>query len=203
MADLVKAAKASGVGVYAVWTVGRLDGVSADTLKQYESEGRLMRDAQGRLGRDGAAGVDWLCPSDPRNRKLEKDAVLELVRNYDLDGIQLDAVRYPGADYCFCDHCKANFEKDAGVSVEHWPAEVRPGGKYAAQYDVWRQKQLTSLVGEISDAVRDVKPVRISVTAVGDLDQARRRRFRTGRRGLARRGLISFVSRPMPRTRTA
>ncbi len=174
LADLLKAAKAAGVGVYAQWTLGRLDGIAPDTLKQYESEGRLLRDSQGRLARDGSAGVDWLCPSNPKNRKLEKDAVVELVRTHDLDGLQLDALRYPSADYCFCDSCKAAFESDEGLHVEHWPADVATSGKYAAQYAIWRQKQLTSLLREISDAATDAKPLRVSVTVSGDLDQARR-----------------------------
>ena len=61
--------------------------------------------------------------------------MLEVVRKYDIAGIQFDYMRFPSPDYCFCEHCKAQFQKDTGTKVEHWPEEVVRGGKYGPQYE--------------------------------------------------------------------
>jgi hypothetical protein len=118
--------------------------------------------------------VDWLCPSNPENRKLEKEAMLELVRSYDIAGIQFDYMRYPGGDYCFCDGCKERFQQSQGVKVEKWPDDVRQGGPLAGKWQQWRRGLITSLAQEISDAARALKPaICVSLAAWPDIDDGR------------------------------
>jgi uncharacterized lipoprotein YddW (UPF0748 family) len=77
--------------------------------------------------------------------------MLEVARNYDIDGIHFDYIRYPNADSCFCDGCRERFEA-LGHTVEHWPEDVYRGGSLAEEYNDFRCRQITTLVAEISKA---------------------------------------------------
>ncbi len=94
-------------------------------VDQMRAEGRL----QMRVAKAEGKEETWLCPSHPKNQKLEIDAMLELVRDYDLDGIHFDYIRYPGSDYCFCDGCKQRFEKACGTALKNWPGDVQKTGR--------------------------------------------------------------------------
>ncbi len=161
LAEAVKAARKHGIELHVEWDNWWLEPVPEEVRKQYETEGRVMRDAGGKPVRDAPHDgqmVDWLCPSHPANRKLEKDAMLELVRKYDIAGIQLGYQRFLGPTDCYCDRCKAQFQKDTKLTVESWPAEAVSGGKYAQEYQRWQQGLLTSLEKEISEEAHRIKP---------------------------------------------
>ena len=52
--------------------------------------------AQGRLLRgEGGKTLNWLDPAQEANAELELSALRELVRNYPVDGVHLDYIRYP------------------------------------------------------------------------------------------------------------
>jgi uncharacterized lipoprotein YddW (UPF0748 family) len=169
LALAAKAAKQYGIELH-VWRINWMtEGIPPDVLKQYEKDGRLMRNTRGQLVRDDpqdSLKMDWLCPSNPANRKLEKDAMLEVVRKYDIAGIQFDYMRFPRRDYCFCDHCKEQFTQDTGIKPGHWPDDVVQGGMYGTQYEEWRWGLQTSLVKEISTEAHRLKPnLRVSLAA--------------------------------------
>jgi len=181
LAEAVKAAKQYGIELH-VWRINWvLFYCPPDVLARYEREGRLMRNAEGKLAREDPTissdfMVDWLCPSQPANRKLEKEAMLELVRKYDIAGIHFDYMRYPKPDYCYCEHCRAEFEKSLGKQVERWPQDVLEGGPYAERYADWRRGLETSLVSEISEEAHRIKPgIFVSLAAWPDLSVARNR----------------------------
>ena len=175
LATAAAAAKAAGIELH-VWRINwALWQTPPELLEQLDAAGRLQRNSRGARGRDDpSVGVDWLCPSHPENRKLEKEAMLELVRSYDIAGIHFDYMRFPGDDYCFCDHCQEQFQKDAGVRVERWPEDVREGGPLTERWREWRRNLITSLAQEISDEAHRLKPdVCVSLAAWADLDDAR------------------------------
>ena len=179
MAEAVKAAKQCHIEVQ-VWRINWvLFHCPPEVLAGYEKDGRLMRNAEGKLAREDPTissdfMVDWLCPSQPDNRKLEKEAMLELVRNYDIAGIHFDYMRYPKPDYCYCNHCRGEFEKAIGRKVESWPQEVTEGGALAERYADWRRGLQTSLVSEISREAHRIKPgVLVSLAAWPEVSVAR------------------------------
>ena len=177
LAEAVKAAKQHGIELH-VWRINWMtEGIPADVLKQYEKDGRLMRNAKGQLVRDDPEDplkMDWLCPSHPANRSLEKEAMLEVARKYDVAGLQFDYMRFPSRSYCFCDHCKEQFTRDTGLKPERWPDDVMQGGKLGQQYEEWRWGLQTSLVREISQEAHRIKPeVKVSLAAWPDLEVAR------------------------------
>jgi uncharacterized lipoprotein YddW (UPF0748 family) len=178
LAEALKAAKQYGIEVH-VWRINwRLENCPEEVLKRYEAQGRLMRNAEGKLVRDDPNDnprMDWLCPSDLTNRNLERDAMLELVRRYDIAGIQFDYMRFPGPTYCYCDHCRVQFERETGSKkVEDWPADCVGEGKRAKEYERWRQGLQTSLVKEISEEAHRIKPgIYVSLAAWPEEEVAR------------------------------
>jgi uncharacterized lipoprotein YddW (UPF0748 family) len=159
LAAAVRAARRHGVELH-VWRINwALYGASPGQLAELEEAGRLQRDARGGLARDDPdVGVDWLCPSQPENRSLEAEAMLEVVRRYDVDGVQFDYMRFPGEDYCFCDSCKTRFQREAHVAVERWPDGVLGDGRLAAQWREWRRDLLTGVAVEIADQIHSADP---------------------------------------------
>jgi uncharacterized lipoprotein YddW (UPF0748 family) len=175
LAAAASAARERGLELH-VWRISwALHGASPEIVAELEAAGRLQRDHLGKPGRDDpAVGVDWLCPSHPENRRIEKEAALELVRRYDIAGILLDHMRFPGAGYCFCDGCKAQFEEATGAHVENWPADVRGDGPLTQRWRQWRRDLLTDLAGEISEEAGRLKPdICVSLAAWPDLNAAR------------------------------
>ena len=98
----------------------------------------------------GVAGTDiFYDPHQPGFRQYLIDVATEIVTNYDVDGVHLDYVRYPGANYCYCNLHKADFQAAYG----RLPVTGDP------DWDTMRFNDVTSLVSGISSAVRAVKPL--------------------------------------------
>ena len=92
----------------------------------------------------------WLCPSRPETLEYLKARVAELAKIDGVAGVHLDFIRYPDAilpyglhesrgvvqdkvyphwDHCYCEHCRAEFEKLTGID----PMELEDeAGYYAA-----------------------------------------------------------------------
>ena len=134
------------------WNLG--GAAPREFVDQMRAEGRLQMRAPKTEGKEET----WLCPSHPKNQKLEIDAMLELVRDYDLDGIHFDYIRYPGADYCFCDGCKQRFEKACGTALKNWPGDVQKTGALYQQWLDWRRSNITTVVKAVSEQARALKP---------------------------------------------
>jgi uncharacterized lipoprotein YddW (UPF0748 family) len=112
---------------------------------------------------DGSLNERWLCPSHPDNQRLEVDAMVEVARKYEVDGIHFDYIRYPGQDNCFCTGCRERFEVTIGTAVPQWPTTVRADHALTEKWLVFRRDQITSVVAAVSTEARLVKPdIRIS-----------------------------------------
>jgi len=194
LADAIKAAHEHDLELH-VWRISwALFRTPPEDLAKFEAAGRLQHDFRGRrAGDDPDVNTDWLCPSHPENRRLEKEAMLELVRDYDIDGIHFDYMRFPNGDYCFCDGCKQRFQEQTGVTVTTWPDDVVDDGPLAEQWRRWHRRLITSLVEEISDAAHAAKPdVFVSLAAWSDT-QAGREAFGQDWVRWVRDGLLDFV----------
>jgi uncharacterized lipoprotein YddW (UPF0748 family) len=144
IAQCLKACRKYGVECH-VWKVCWNTGhrVSKEVAEKLRVEQRLQ------VSDSGDDGQVWLCPSHPVNQQLEIDAMLEVVRNYDVDGVHFDYIRYPGSHYCFCEGCRTRFAEYAGHAVKKWPEDVRKGG---CDYEKWLEFRR----GNISKVVREV-----------------------------------------------
>jgi uncharacterized lipoprotein YddW (UPF0748 family) len=131
------------------WNLGW--GTPRSFIDRMRKEHRLQASSEGKEEL-------WLCPSNPENQKLEEDAMLEVVRNYDVDGIHFDYIRYPDVDHCFCDGCKERFQSATGAKLQNWPSDVLPNGPLRQQWLDWRRSNITTVVKAVSEQARAIKP---------------------------------------------
>lgn len=166
LAQAVDAAHRHGLTFHA-WKVNYNLG-SADTafVAGLRRQGRLQRNHAGEE-------VVWLCPSHPENLALETASLLEVVREYKVDGIHFDYIRYPDADACYCDGCRQRFQDQTGHPVSAWPEEVVTGA-LAESYQQWRCDQITRLVRTVSVQAKRIRAeIEISAAVFPDWPQTR------------------------------
>jgi uncharacterized lipoprotein YddW (UPF0748 family) len=151
--EIVDAAKPLGMQVHAwkvMWQFSEGWLAPAGVSQPFREQGRLQKDVHGKESA-------WLCPCDERNRRYELDALLELAK-YDVQGIQLDYIRFEGPEAGYGDACKARFEAWSGKTVEHWPADCAPGGPLGDAYAEFKRETISSFVHEASAALKAAKP---------------------------------------------
>ena len=158
----VQAAHARGLQVH-VWKVNwNLLGAPQGFIDSMRAAQRTQ------VSRSGAA-IDWLCPSHPDNFALETNSMLEVVRNYNVDGIHFDYIRYPDSDYCYCAGCASRFQSQTGRAVTNWPADVLAAGALRTAFLDWRRAQITRLVQTVHAGVKAMKPsVQVSAAVFPD-----------------------------------
>jgi uncharacterized lipoprotein YddW (UPF0748 family) len=163
------AAKRHGLEVH-VWKVNyNLSTAPRDFIERLRSEGRTQVSVKGKP-------MDWLCPSDPKNQKLELDSMLEVARKYPVDGLHFDYIRYPDENSCFCKGCRQRFEAEKRYKDYdlNWP-EVCSSGALAEEYRTWKCQQITALVEAVSREARKVRPgLKISAAVFGEYPGCRK-----------------------------
>ncbi len=97
---------------------------------------------------------------------------VEVARKYPVSVINFDGIRWPsggrGMQYCVCDYCRENFQKDTGIQLENWPADAL--GKYIDEFNDWRASRVTRVVMEASEQVKEINPdINIAVNPRPDL----------------------------------
>ena len=160
IARCVTAARKHGLEVH-VWKVNyNLSTAPRDFVKKLREAGRTQVSA-------GGEPIDWLCPSQPENLKLELESMLEVARKYDVDGLHFDYIRYPDGEHCYCDGCRQRFEAQSGKPVTRWPADCHRGPR-RDEYRDWRCRQITQLVEAVHREARKLKPkIKISAAVFG------------------------------------
>lgn len=145
------------------WNLGR--DVPKAFVDKLRSEHRLQMS-------DTGEEEPWLCPSNPLNASLERDALVEVARNYAVDGIHFDYIRYPDGRHCFCPPCRARFEQATGSPVAKWPADVQPKGIRREAWIKWCQENINTVVRTTSEEVRKVRPgIKVSAAVFRQWDQ--------------------------------
>ena len=145
------------------WNLGR--DVPASFVAQLRAEHRLQMS-------DTGEDEPWLCPSNPLNAALERDALVEVARNYAVDGIHFDYIRYPDGRHCFCPPCRERFEHATGKAVVKWPADVQVKGVRREEWIKWCQENINTVVRTTSEEVRKVRPgIKVSAAVFRQWDQ--------------------------------
>ena len=162
LAQCVSAARMHGLEVH-VWKITwNLEGAPQEFIEKMRGAKRTQVSTTGK-------SINWLCPSHPENVSLELESILEIVRNYDVDGIHLDYIRYPGNHACYCEECRKRFTFATRQKIENWPTAVLPQtGMYSDKYIEWRTQQITRLVRLLHKRAREVDPeIKISTAVFG------------------------------------
>jgi uncharacterized lipoprotein YddW (UPF0748 family) len=146
----VRAGKKHGIEVH-VWKVNfNCSNAPREFIDSMRQSGRTQ------VKFDGTPG-NWLCPSHPENRQLEWESMVEVVKNYDVDGIHFDYIRYPDSEHCYCNGCKERFEKHIGETLANFPQATRTE-QWRSKFDDWRCDQITALVADVHREAKRVKP---------------------------------------------
>ena len=162
LAQCVDAAHKHGLEVH-VWKITwNLEGAPKEFVEKIREAGRTQVSATGQA-------LNWLCPSHPKNVLLELQSILEIVTNYDVDGIHLDYIRYPGSHACYCDGCRERFVLATRLRIDEWPAAVLPKtGAHSEKYTEWRTQQITRLLRLLHKRLREADPgIKISTAVFG------------------------------------
>ena len=134
-----------------VWKVNwNLAHAPSDFVNQMRSQQRTQRDVWG-------VDVDWLCPSNPLNRELERASMCEVAQWYNVAGLHFDYIRYPNETCCYCSGCRQRFEAYRGTPVPSWPQDCYSGALHD-EYRDWRALQITQLVEAVHDSAKAIRP---------------------------------------------
>ena len=104
------------------------------------------------------AGNDWvLDPGHPDAAAYIRNMYVSVAKNYDVDGIQFDRVRYPDynpvggpVQWGYNETALERYRAETGATGTPDPADL--------QWSAWRRQQVTNLVRETALAVKAVKP---------------------------------------------
>lgn len=89
----------------------------------------------------GSYSSTWINPAIPEAREYVRDVTLEVVKNYPIDGIKLDTIRYGGSSYSYDAYSLAKYQEEDGED-----------------FNRWRRTQITETVELIYDSIMEVKP---------------------------------------------
>lgn len=152
--DQMKAASAAarkyGLKIHAWVVLWQINNAPDDFQAKMRKAGRLQQAADGTK-------LTWLNPVLDANQKYMLSAIEELARNYDLDGIHLDYIRYPDANADYSPATRAAFERWLGRSPGAWPASVR-SGEMQNKFRSWRAGIITDFVKTTRRSLRQIKP---------------------------------------------
>ncbi|MEN6642181.1 MAG: family 10 glycosylhydrolase [Armatimonadia bacterium] len=105
---LIKIAHARGMDVHA-WFVSGSYGDPKNGVVFKEHPDWALQSAQGP--------AMWYDLAKPEVRKFETDVMIDCLKNYDVDGLHFDYIRYDGQEYCYCNHCQTEFSARYGFSL--------------------------------------------------------------------------------------
>lgn len=130
----------------------------------------------------------FINPANPEVQKYVTELFLEIVKNYDIDGIHYDYVRFPGEidDFSYDKISLERFKAETGKTPDSDPSE----------WNKWRGKQITTIVRSINQNAKKIKPNLIfSAAVVGDYDRALTRYFQPSREWM-KEGILD-IAMPM------
>jgi uncharacterized lipoprotein YddW (UPF0748 family) len=101
----------------------------------------------------------YLDPGDPDVRAYTHLVLMHLAERYDLDGLHLDFVRYPGADWGYSPAAVQAFDDATGRAGVPGPADP--------VWQQWRRDQVTAFVRDLHDDLAGRRPgLKLSAAAV-------------------------------------
>jgi len=164
-----KAARAHGISTFVIFPVFFNPEVLTDSPELFAIT------AEGKAAKE--EWVEFVCPSrkDYRNQVIEH--AKQIIRDYDPDGISIDFIRhfvfwekvYPERDAatlpvcCFDSLCLEQFQSDAGIIIPDSLPSIPAAASWILEnhreeWNGWRCGLISSMVQELSEAVRQIKP---------------------------------------------
>ncbi len=151
LAAAVRACHKYGVRVHAWILCFSCERAAPGAIKTLREKGWMLQDAQGKE-------LTWLDPTHPQVRAHLKQTVAEIATRYDVDGIHLDFIRFPGLPQSLGPRVRARFEQACGRAT-NWPKCVTEAqGDRRAQFFAWRAARITDAVQDVRQWMKQKKP---------------------------------------------
>jgi hypothetical protein len=117
----------------------------------------------------------WLSPHRKEVRAHVAETAAHLVRTYDIDGVNLDYIRYPASDYDFGTAALAAFEAEADDPARKrpfadWGVVGRDGSSIWLSWERFRIETIADVVAEVRVAMEAAtnRPVALSAAVIAD-----------------------------------
>ena len=138
-----------------------------------------------------AAGYATGSPGIPEFTDHVFNVIMDVLKNYDVDGLHMDYIRYPNTNYSYDSTSVARFKQETGLSSPF----VSP-----YRWSQWRRDQVSNFVYRIYEATISRKPwVKVSAAVWGSYYDGYNERLQDPRDWLSK-GKIDFIA---PMTYTA
>ena len=155
----------------------------------YDNRGNMIPPGQGK---------PFLDPSNPAVRDYLQQLFAEIVTEYEVDGLQLDYIRYPfqnaaaGHTYGYGMAARQQFQQQTGVDPLTLSPQRSP--QLWQQWTVFRTQQVSSFVADTSQRLRRLKPDLILSAAVFALpEQERVQKIQQNWEVWARQGDVDLI----------
>lgn len=154
-------------GFYAYWTKDATKDTSRGViLDKYPALTAIDINGQPYLHNQAWGDFYSFCPSNPKSYRIMINLLCEPIKKYrparrshlgagGFDGLNLDRIRYPTKDFCFCPYCKKQFKKDTGLELtKESLANIETQQKFYS----WRKQQLNKFMAQVSKKARSINP---------------------------------------------
>src|ERR1700674_3896071 len=112
----------------------------------------------GNRANDGSIS-GYLDPGNPEVQAYTHRIFMDVARNYDVDGLHMDFVRYAGANWGYTPTSLALYMHDTGATAVPAPDDPR--------WQAWRRDRVTAFVRDLHNDLRAVKPgVKLSAALI-------------------------------------
>ena len=215
LAFCIEEAHAVGIEVHAwinaftVGEVGRKEYPEKHVLTQHPEWSLVDRnqvstfDYSPGMGRDELVSV-MLDPAVEGVKEYVREVFMEVVSNYDVDGVHFDYIRYPGRKYGYSEEARDALRKLTGydpLDLVKKPETLRGkiiDGKdlfenLSDKWDEFRREQVTEVVRRVYLDVKRTKPdVAVSCAVFPDKDESYNERLQDWRRWI-QEGIVDFI----------
>jgi len=104
----------------------------------------------------------FLDPGIPQVRQYTKNVIMDIVTNYNINGIHLDYIRYPDSHYGFAELALNEYKKD----VKFQDADA---------WKQWKEDQITNFVKDIYASIKKISPsTQVTAAVISNLNEAER-----------------------------
>lgn len=157
---LISIAHQHGIEVFAWFEYGLAVGMGSDStqvpniLRVHPDWSMVQRDTTKNFNYDAGDHIYlfWADPAVPAAADFIVNLFKECAQRYpDLDGIELDRLRYPGTDFSYSDAARQSYEARYGVDPLTL-SDTNP------TWEAWREEEVTDVVRRIYQAVKSANP---------------------------------------------
>ncbi len=96
----------------------------------------------------------WLSHSNPEVREYLLNALLEIIEKYEIDGLNLDYIRYDSDEMGFDNYTVEDFKRKTGID----PYKIEKYSKEEVLWHIYREELVNTFVEEFYNRSKNVRP---------------------------------------------